>query len=569
MSEDLSTNTWRTSARRAFVVALLLLAGLWIASASAVLVMYWAQWIGGAPLEWLADKGWPRVMRRAAMFWGVVFLAVFLRRMGWRGWRDCGFTTEEPGWSRRRWWSLAGAGAVFGVVTLGGIAVLNMALGLRNPVPADETGIALANMVAGFIISGIAVSLVEETICRGILFRLAARAWSPWTAAVATSVLFALAHFVDAEPEAFQAETFLAAGTGVFISILVTLPSEPGFWMRFMNLTLLGLVLCAFVIRTKTVWFGIGAHAAWVWVIKLNSRLTDVDGTSGLIRWFGGRADFMDSVAATAVLAAMAGLTLRRAGSRGVPVRRRRLLWHVSPAAVGEFTAWIDSRFTANSEPGCDAEPGAAPAGGRRILKEYEGCRVSAVGGLVLKEYWPKPGWKGLRFAAAPSRARRSFVLSRKLLALGIPTAEPVAWAVRRRLLFNRAACNATREISGAERLTDWLTKHLSNPAAGTEVMKSYGRLMAMFHANAYSNRDFKHENVLCSSKSPSELRVVDLDGVARKLLVTRRRARKDLMRVGSSLAELGWNREPYVRAFFDGYNAAVPPRLEMRGFPR
>ncbi len=206
---------------------------------------------------------------------------------------------------------------------------------------------------------------------------------------------------------------------------------------------------------------------------------------------------------------------------------------------------------------------------GARVFKEYEGCRVSARDGLVLKEYWPRRGWKGLRFAVMPSRASRGFRLARSLAKQGISTPEAIAWAVKRRSVFKRACYAVTRELTEAVPLTGWLSDHLNDTSAGADVMAAYGRMMAIFHAGGYSNRDFKHENVMCAVNSPADLWVVDLDGVSPKFMITRCRARKDLMRVGLSLAELGWRRDTDAQAFFAGYNAVVPARLRRSNFPQ
>ncbi len=255
-------------------------------------------------------------------------------------------------------------------------------------------------------------------------------------------------------------------------------------------------------------------------------------------------------------------------GPSEVELRHGALTWWIAPGARKEFTNWLDRNFRARSALETDPPRRGAPAGAR-VFKEYEGCRVSAVDGLVLKEYWPKLGWKGLRFAVMPSRASRGFHLARALARLGIRTPEAVAWTVRSRLFFKRASYAVTRELTKAVPLTDWLSSNVEEAAAGAYVMAAYGRMMAMFHAGGYSNRDFKHENVMCSINSPDDLWVVDLDGVSQKLLITRRRAGKDLMRVGLSLGELGWRRDQDVRAFFEGYNSVAPARLHRNNFPQ
>ena len=129
-------------------------------------------------------------------------------------------------------------------------------------------------------------------------------------------------------------------------------------------------------------------------------------------------------------------------------------------------------------------------------------------------------------------------------------------------------------EVKNAEPLTDWLAtrsawlaRNVQDSAMKLKVMKAYGNLMAAFHSHNYSNRDLKHENVMCSKIDPALLQVVDLDGVRKHLFVSRRRAGRDLMRIGKSLASLGWTNEKEIAAFFEAYNRHVPPSLHRQSF--
>lgn len=538
-----------------FLIPFFLAVGVWISAMTAVSVMFLAEGAGGALATWLAERGWDRVMRRCILGWAVIFLVLFLKRVGWHGWKDAGFTTNDPEWSLCSRWALVRKGVWFGLITLGAVTVLNMLLGVRSISPVNG-GVLLLYRVLKYIVSGVFVALIEETICRGILFRLLARLWYVWPAAVIMSVLFSLAHFFSPAPESFHGDSFFSISMQVFVSTFAMVPKEPGFILRFVNLALLGVVLCAFVIRTKTIWFGVGVHAAWVWVIKINTFFTDSVPGSRITPWLGKRGDFTDSIMTTAVLAGLATWTLSRSVHPNVVVRWKGLHWHMAPHDQNNLKAWLDRYFETGNRLGS------------RVLKEHDGCRVTVQDGCVLKEYAPRSGWKAVRFAIRPSRARRAFILARKLIDIGVPVPEPVAWAVRRKFCFIRVAYAITREIDKAEQLTFWLERNIQNQTAGVKVMASYGRLMAMFHRKGYYNRDFKHENVLCSSEFSARLWVVDLDGVSRKYWITRRRAERDLMRVGRSLAELGWSREQDISAFFRAYNEGVPSRLQTSRFP-
>lgn len=87
-----------------------------------------------------------------------------------------------------------------------------------------------------------------------------------------------------------------------------------------------------------------------------------------------------------------------------------------------------------------------------------------------------------------------------------------------------------------------------------------------MFHAGNYSNRDLKHENVMVGVDQ--RLWAVDMDGIRKKIRITRRRAARDLFRIGDCLAKFNRAEPPDVQAFFSGYNRLVPPRLRRHDFP-
>lgn len=495
------------------------------------------------------------VVRRCLIAVAAIFLFGFLRRAGWGGVRDCGWRADDPERATMSWWSLALRGALLGLITLGGISLMLTAVGWRYVNPVAD-GVSPWSRVGSYLLSGMAVAVLEETVCRGILFRVLARLWRPWIAAWLGSLMFAWAHFLEPSPEAFAADAWPSRVGRVFMATLTAIGTTEDPLPRFVNLTLLGLVLCAFVRRTGTIWLGVGAHAAWVWAIKLNAYLTDVALGAPASRWWGNRSDFMDGFAATVVLAVLGAVALRRVPAEGAPLTWRKVLWRVTPEARAQLGAWLERWMDDD------------PRGAGRVLKAYDGCRVTAAEGWVLKAYWPRTDWRGWRFAVRPSRTRRAFILGRALSAAGVPTPAPVAWSATRAWGCTRAEYLLVEEAAESGPLTDWLRRQVSDASTRAGVMAAYGRLAAAFHAAGYSNRDLKHENVLCATADPARLTVVDLDGVRRVRMVGWRRAARDLRRIGLSLASLGWTGEGDRQAFFEGYNARVPVRLKRETFP-
>jgi hypothetical protein len=184
--------------------------------------------------------------------------------------------------------------------------------------------------------------------------------------------------------------------------------------------------------------------------------------------------------------------------------------------------------------------------------------------GLIIKTYWPSR--KLLRKFHQIFRARRGFTTARRMNAIGISTASAIGWTSAWRGWWNWAGYLLTEELP-AEPLADRLARPTLSPAERATLMADYGRLAASFHTNNYSNRDLKYENVMVGG-APARLWAVDLDGVRRKLRISRRRAERDLFRIGDCLMTRGWAAPADVAAFFDGYNQNVPPRLHRNAFP-
>ncbi|MFH1476366.1 MAG: CPBP family glutamic-type intramembrane protease [Verrucomicrobiota bacterium] len=541
-----------------FALAVLFLtAGIWLASALSVLIMNGACVWGGPVGAYLIETGGAKIMRRCLLGFSIAFLMIFLWRAGWRGWKDCGFTTTDPDWSWRPWHTGLLNGMILGILTMGAVGTLTTLAGIhRLYITPDLAYHDLIKALTFLLLSALVVGFFEETVVRGILFRVLARIWRAWPAAVLSSLVFALAHFIEPSREAFSDASFLSVTNAVFVSTFTMFWKTPSLALRFINLSLLGIVLCAFVIRTKTIWLSVGAHVAWVWMIKTHGFITMFYPPAPLVPWLGKRNDFMDSIMATIMLMGLLVWTVIRAGNCGRPLRRHERRWHVLPGEATRFTNWLDSQAQAEASPGV------------RVLKAYAGCRVTAQAGMVLKEYRPLAGWRGWRFSLRPSRTRRAFLMGRRLADCGIPTPTPIAWAFERRFGLRQADYGITAELEQAEPLTAWLLRQVSDPAMRALVMHAYGKLTAAFHRNGFFNRDLKHENVLCAIADPRQLWVVDLDGVRWRGWITRRRAARDLRRVGLSLASAGWCGTPDIAAFFNSYNAAVSARLRREAFP-
>ncbi len=199
-------------------------------------------------------------------------------------------------------------------------------------------------------------------------------------------------------------------------------------------------------------------------------------------------------------------------------------------------------------------------------LKSDKRHVITARGHLVMKRMQPRAGiWHRLRFAVRPSIARRACRLAVALRAAGLPVAEPLACGRQRRYGLTTAELTVATRISGVFPVTAVLRR--ASPERSV-LLKAYGALLGRFHACGYANRDLKDENVLWSGSMADPLWVVDMDGVRRPRWLTRLRCARDWMALTRSLAICGCDDDQSLTLALQGYNAAVPPRLQWPRFP-
>ncbi|MBU1692723.1 MAG: CPBP family intramembrane metalloprotease [Verrucomicrobia bacterium] len=287
------TDSVRSRIRAALALVAYLAGAAVLAAVVAVAVVRLMPHVPESVARAILRKGPDKVMARCLQGGLVLLLPWLLKRLGWRGWRDLGFSREgnihaRPGWNQ------LGRGLVFGLFTMGAVAVAMSAMGARGPVTARLWELTPLSLVF-YALAALVVGFFEETLTRGILFRVPARLWGAVPAALVGSALFSLAHFVKTDPAAFDRVSYWGAVGSVLNSTFARLDMSPDFALRALNLALMGGVLCTFVARTGTTWFAIGAHSGWVFCIRLNGLLTSSVKTTGGGWWGGLRADGTDS----------------------------------------------------------------------------------------------------------------------------------------------------------------------------------------------------------------------------------------------------------------------------------
>jgi membrane protease YdiL (CAAX protease family) len=218
--------------------------------------------------------------------------------------RELGFRGSDAGRWLVRGLAAGGAGLAVGLVAgwLGG-----------GVVPAIRFSAAktLRKAALGFV-AAIAIGAGEEVLFRGVLLRRFGRDGGRTFAVVTTAASYAAVHLLRARTE--QGSATLAAGVVRTVGLFAPL-AVPTAWPALAGLFALGVVLAVARLRSGTLWFPIGMHAAWVAVFRVGRLFFDVRPRPA---WLVGPGwpPLVGGAAGAAALAATACLVLRATAPR-------------------------------------------------------------------------------------------------------------------------------------------------------------------------------------------------------------------------------------------------------------
>ena len=202
-------------------------------------------------------------------------IAVAVWRLGLRGRADWGYGLPRANFLRQ-----AGAGFAFGIATMLPMALVIVALGIRNPSP-DFDAVMLVSGIAAGALTGLIVAFVEETFFRGLMFRAVLRDSGPAIAIWSTAILYAAIHFF-ARVKIPHAEVAWDSGIALLGSSLARFADPATIADAFITLAMVGLLLGLVRHWTGSIAAGVGLHMGWVCVIKATSAVTRHDGAA---RW--------------------------------------------------------------------------------------------------------------------------------------------------------------------------------------------------------------------------------------------------------------------------------------------
>lgn len=186
--------------------------------------------------------------------------------------RDLGFTD----WNTMRRQFVKGLG--LGILTLLPVFVVLYFAGV-HVVDESRTWSAawlLQKFVGGFLLA-LLISLAEEPIFRGILFASLKQRMAVAGAVVVSSIYYGILHFLDSHSRFANDEVNFFSGFILLKEALLNV-FNPDNFSAFIALTMVGLFLGLVRARVpQSLALCIGCHTAWVWQIKFNKSLFNVD----------------------------------------------------------------------------------------------------------------------------------------------------------------------------------------------------------------------------------------------------------------------------------------------------
>jgi len=291
-------------AARALKTGLVLIAILLISLLSATVISAWLYTrMEGADSvfgHWVRTEP-NRFMRRLMSLIALAGVPFLLKAGGWRGWRDCGVVDDGHAWEPARAFRDFFEGLFIGLFSLTALVVVSYTFGLRSWSDHESSGVIVLGLGL-VVLRALLIGVSEEIVARGVLFRVFARAWTLWPAIFVSSALFAYLHFFKASPDAFSDHVSLTSVFDIIGSAFRNVGLTEQVEIRFINLTLMSMVLCMMVAHTGTIWLAAGTHAGWV-CIKLSNRMLTRD-TSGEwdSLWIGHRSDATDGLLTSCLL---------------------------------------------------------------------------------------------------------------------------------------------------------------------------------------------------------------------------------------------------------------------------
>lgn len=207
-----------------------------------------------------------RIFSRVVMVTLGLFLYLFRRKL------FAGRSLFSPlAWKQGagRWFAF---GFAVGLVTLALQVMCAIMFDARQFYTTDFTWMKFVTKAIKAFFSASLIGLIEEFLLRGLLFAKIKKARSFWLALVISSAIYSIAHFFRPKDIAAIDELTLWSGFVILGQILTPFAS-PEFIYESIGLFFVGACLAFAYHYSKSLYFAIGLHAGWVFVIKMDGMI--------------------------------------------------------------------------------------------------------------------------------------------------------------------------------------------------------------------------------------------------------------------------------------------------------
>ena len=206
------------------------------------------------------DQPIHRILHRLAMLGAVIGTVWLVRR-----WRMTDKVSAGFGLPRREFLLQIGAGLIAGTIIILPLLVALQTIGVRIFDTRVELSVGLVvQVLAKGLLTGLIVSLIEETFFRGYLHTAVERESGRLTAIVLPSLLYASVHFLGGRLRVPREEIHWGSGFEVLERMFIAYKDPAQILDSFLALFAVGVLLALARIRTGAIAIPIGMHAAWV-----------------------------------------------------------------------------------------------------------------------------------------------------------------------------------------------------------------------------------------------------------------------------------------------------------------
>jgi membrane protease YdiL (CAAX protease family) len=221
-----------------------------------------------------------KIMSRVVLISVLVLFLNYKYRFGFQSIKDLGLEFNA------KWWKLVLLGFVLGIISIGIILLIMLSNSIRFIV-SDISYLGWIRNIIQYLFAGFLIAFFEELIFRGFIFQSLLKDSGMVGPVFFTNILYSIVHFM--KPSSLDYISVLSLFSSIdalpkFFSPVIL--NFTNIWPSLVGLFLVGAVLSAAYLRTKSLALPIGLHAGWVMAIKSISITTDST-TSGIF-WMSG-----------------------------------------------------------------------------------------------------------------------------------------------------------------------------------------------------------------------------------------------------------------------------------------